>query len=138
MNDTILPTHSCFDDALDFIEHRIRADIRSADVLTLVHGICTAPDGESYAHAWVEERTTAWLLVWDSGLLEGVQIYYSVSAAEFATARGVQETTRYSVREALYENHRTSMYGPWKPEYLALCNQGHGKPRVFAPLKATT
>lgn len=126
---TILPTHSCFDDSLDFIEARVKIRIQDADTLVLVHGICTAPDGDRYAHAWVEEAG----LVWDSGLLDGVPIYYSCTVEEFTKARGVQQTTRYTVREALRENYRTNMYGPWKPEYLALCQSG-GRPRVFGPL----
>jgi hypothetical protein len=126
---TILPTHSCFDDSLDLIELRVKAKIADADVLVLVHGICTAPDGDPYAHAWVEENG----LAWDSGLLDGEAIYYVCSVEEFTKARGVQKTTRYTVREALIENYRTNMYGPWEPEYLALCHP-RGALRVFGPL----
>jgi hypothetical protein len=116
----VLPTHHCFDDALDFIAARLGRDA-SARHLLLVHGIALAPagqhEGEPFAHAWVEEQG----VVWDSGILDGVPVHYSVERDDFYASLRIQCFTRYTVREAWLENHRSGHYGPWKDEYRALC-----------------
>jgi len=128
---TILPTHTCFDDALDYIGEVVKTDPDWAiDRLTLVHAICLAPAGPTkdrpFAHAWVEEKrddcTTA---VIQSGLLEGDKIYYVWSPEQLAEVLRPQDVTRYTVEQAWRENERTCHYGPWKPDYAALCGGGH-------------
>lgn len=152
---TIFPTHTCFDDALDYVTERLKNDPRCIEVLSVVHGICLIPVGtrkdEPYAHAWVEERrqpgeTT---LVWQGGILrdmgpcedpacedapkahdhEGARVFYAVTYPEFADELRPQKFTRYSVREAARENARTNHFGPWLDEYLALCKP-KDEPRV--------
>lgn len=123
------PTNHCFDDALDFIDAACRADgyvifrvgadgAVTSDRLTLVHGICLAPPTfERYAHGWVEEGAD----VWDAGLLDGVRVYLRMPQAEFYAYRQVQETTKYTVIEALRLNWASNHYGPWEEKYRALC-----------------
>lgn len=118
----ILPTHHCFDDALDFIEERLRRNA-SALHLVLVHGIALGPsgphEGEPFAHAWVEEDDVAW----DCGMLDGQRVYYSLERGEFYASLRIQDFTRYTLREAWQENQRSGHYGPWKAEYAALCGK---------------
>lgn len=117
---SLLPTGHCFDDALDLITERVNeSGAAVVDRLTLVHAICVATDGTRYAHAWVEEDGTAW----DAAMLHGRRIYYAVAREEFEAARRVEQTTRYTIAEALAENARTQTYGPWRPEYQALCGR---------------
>lgn len=120
----ILPTHCCFDDALDFIAARLQREPRDRDDLFLVHGIALAPSGphagEPFAHAWVEEWNGAHGVVWESGLLDGLQVCYSVEHEEYYSALRIREFTRYTAREAWRENQRSGHYGPWKDEYRAL------------------
>ena len=123
----VLPTHTCFDDALDYLVHRIRADpsLFSADQLYLVHGIALAPEGqhagEPFAHAWVEEHDK----VWQAGILadDGVRIYYAMDRAEFYEKWRIQKSTRYTAKEADEENVRSNHYGPWLEEYRELCGR---------------
>jgi hypothetical protein len=122
---TIYPTHTCFDDALDYLAHRVRQNRRAAMKLTLVHGILLAPEGkrkgEPFAHAWVEEGGR----VIQDGLLEdGSRVTWSMSVAEFREKMQPQKTTRYTVRQAARENRRTNHFGPWVPEYQALTGRG--------------
>ncbi|HLX21672.1 MAG TPA: hypothetical protein VKR23_16115 [Gaiellaceae bacterium] len=131
---TIYPTFTCFDDALEFINVRVKQDQRLAfdRTLTLVHGIAlahTAPN-EPYAHAWVEEGDRCW----DAGLVDGQKVYYAVARDEFYAARRIQKTTCYTVRQACLENFRTKHYGPWRAEYAALCGSGR---RVLGKIDAT-
>jgi hypothetical protein len=121
----VLPTHHCFDDALDYIVVRLRRDKGDADRLRLVHGIVRLPDeqpgaGERVAHAWVEEAA----LVFDSGLLNGQQIVVTHPKLAFYRRMRVESTTVYRVEEAWALNalHRT--FGPWEPQYQALCGKG--------------
>lgn len=127
---TLMPTKHCFDDALDLISTRVLTDRADLFRLTLVHAICLAPNGSGirYAHAWVEEPMPGGEVVcWDSALLDGEQlVYYSVAIAEYYPHRLVQETTKYTVLEALAENYRSNHFGPWKDEYVTLCTQ-HGE-----------
>jgi hypothetical protein len=118
-----MPTGRCFDDALEFVESRVIENPALAHeaTLTLVHGIALAPsgphEGEPFAHAWVEEGET----VWGAGLLDGRRIYFPVERAGFYECLRIRSATRYTIREAAEENFRTNNYGPWKPEYIALC-----------------
>lgn len=121
----LFPTHTCFDDALDYCTHRLKMDRRAATKLTLVHGILMVPDGPKkgtlFAHAWVEERNQ----VWQDGFLEdGTRVTWSMDRKEFAEKMGLQKETRYTLRQARRENLRTMTYGPWLPEYQALCGKG--------------
>lgn len=120
MSETLIfPTHSCFDDALDLAEALVMQDRREAGKLFVVHAICLMPDGRPYAHAWLE-REDCCLFV---GVIEGREVPLEAAKDEFYVEYKVQESTRYTLREALAENVRTNHYGPWKPEYEALCGK---------------
>lgn len=133
----ILPTHHCFDDALELVALRVKESpaLAYGHALTLVHGIAHGHvdgprPGEPYAHAWVEEGARCW----DAGLVDGQRIYYAVSRDDFYQARGVTDTTRYTPRQAALENLRSGHFGPWQPAYLALVGRDR---RVFGVIQAT-
>lgn len=122
------PTGTCFDDALDFVSTMINGSHESAKeawskVLTIVHGICTAPLDEPYAHAWVEIYDT----VWQGGIVvaNGQRVFYPTLRTEFYAERRVTQTTRYTVQEADRLNELHDNFGPWEERYRALC-----RPRV--------
>lgn len=118
----IEPTHTCFDDALDYFELLLRAGTARELILghVVVHAVCCAPDGEHYVHAWVELADE----VIQCGIVAGERVYYSMSRAELGTAIPIVEETRYTVREAYEENCRTGHYGPWVERYRELCAKG--------------
>ena len=143
---SILPTHTCFDDALDYLAHRLKADPASEPRFTLVHGILLAPEGAKagtpFAHAWVEEDLPGGVVVWQDGYVDLggfemplaggtlraehdlARVSLSTPAAEWRAKMQLQKETRYTVREAWAENRRTVTFGPWEPEYQALCGGG--------------
>jgi hypothetical protein len=131
----IMPTHHCFDDALDFITARVRADRSAVDKLTLVHGIATATSGphlgEPYAHAWVEEAD----LCWDAGIWRGQHLSYAVEHDEYYASLQVQTTTRYTVFEAYIQNKLWATFGPWRDEYRNLCGKSG---TIFGKVAVTT
>lgn len=121
----ILPTHQCFDDALDLLAEFASSPWPPLDIV-LVHGIARQPEdhpfdpGKRFAHAWVEVGGE----VWDAGVLDdGRRVRFSVKCAEYYAHLRIEAPTRYTPEEAWLENVRSGMYGPWKPEYLALCRQ---------------
>jgi hypothetical protein len=121
----ILPTHTCFDDALDFLGALLQIGRLSKDELNeyvVVHGICTAPDGNPYAHAWVEQSRAR--LIWQGGVVDGVRVWFAVPIEEFDREYRPQITTRYTPAETARENARTNHFGPWKDEYFELCVNG--------------
>jgi hypothetical protein len=127
----LLPTHHCFDDALEYLNLRVLADptLARGRRLELVHGLAIGDDGQPYAHAWCEEGR----LCWDAAMADGQRIWYSVVRHEFYRARRVHTITRYSVRQACLENLRSGHFGPWKDEYRALCGRGaHAVGRIAA------
>lgn len=137
---TIRPTHSCFDDALDYLEMRILAEPDPTvlrDRLFVVHAICLAPKGPSkgrpFAHAWVEERFDLFAcIVWESGALNGERIAYAMEPGAHEAWLSPQQRTRYTLREVRDHNRRTGTYGPWEPQYESLC-MARGERVVFEP-----
>jgi hypothetical protein len=125
----IMPTHHCFDDALEYISDRVIADpeLAFSSRLMLVHAIAQAPDGpkkgEPFAHAWVEEDGDT---VWASGLIDGERIWFACARAEYHEHLRVQAVTTYTIREAWEQNKASGHFGPWKDEYRALCSDNRG------------
>jgi len=116
----ILPTHHCFDDALELLAILYCSRFRYYS-LRLVHAICKAPDGSgAYAHAYVSDVESG-----ESqfvGLIEGQKVIVMVSTDEYEAGLEIIEATRYTVEEALAENLRSENYGPWIERYRALCS----------------
>jgi hypothetical protein len=131
MPTVIKPTHTCFDDVLDHQSYLFKTDPQTVARQHIVHGICLMPEGprigEPYAHAWVEDDTED--RVYQSGLVDTAMVWYSVSRPEWYAMMRVQKFTRYTFLEALKKNWQTYFFGPWEPEYLALCGKPQGDAR---------
>lgn len=125
----IRPTHSCFDDALEYLIDALRRapTATSAGRIFLVHGICVVPEtdrgselapGQRFAHAWVEDGDP--VLVHQAGLLAGERIVYAIARDDWYATMRIETVTRYSPREAAAAARRDAgRSGPWRPEYLA-------------------
>ena len=138
---TIHPTHTCFDDALGFLEQLADAGVHIAGIRqhTVVHGICLAPDGELFAHAWVEHDELD--AVWQGGIIDGQHVWHTMARPRFYASMRVMESTKYTVDEAVAHNYRTGTYGPWVEAYAKLCGRGnriHGAVTCDNPSTATT
>jgi hypothetical protein len=136
----IRPTNTCFDDALEYLEwvamNRGLAELHQHE---LVHGICLMPpgskdpEGTRFAHAWVERDVRpppnhAQLgpptrEVLQAGFIEGKRAHFWMPREFFDRVMQPQEETHYTIEQAWEENRRSNTYGPWKPEYEALCKQ---------------
>lgn len=125
----IYPTHTCFDDALEFL---VLGELHSVQRKRLVHGICLADDDSPYAHAWVELDGDAW----QGGLLDGERIYYAMPIAELHERLRVRECTRYAALQAMRQNVATGHYGPWEPKYRELTSDDR-RTWTARPPKAT-
>lgn len=126
--DTIGPTHTCFDDALEYLTFQAQHHLaRALRTLTLVHAVCRVPEdhpkaGERFAHAWVEERKPTGDVVWQAGIIpSGQKVYYARERSSFYAFFRVEDATRYTPAQAARENERTLSYGPWVERYKALC-----------------
>lgn len=128
---TIFPTNTCFDDTLDFIDALYFSGVPKQALrnLFVVHAICLWPGhqpgtehraGERFAHGWIERGK----FVIQCGIIDEERRWYALERESFYQHMRVQRMTRYSTEEALRENFRTNSYGPWLPEYLALCKGG--------------
>lgn len=121
----IRPTHTCFDDAMRFLEHLgLAALITHLDDYVVVHAECLI-GGQPYAHAWVEhvvDSTDEGPLVWQAGYFDGEFMFYACRKTHLAFQ--VRRAWRYSVREAVARNYDTGHFGPWAPELDALCGDG--------------
>lgn len=119
--DTIMPTHRCFDDALDYLEAvAARGGLQELEQHHLVHAIVTnTADGRRFAHAWVERGG----VVIETGMLRGTKVVYTVKKEEHARWLIAERVTRYTPREAYQMNLRHGTYGPWEADYKALCRE---------------
>lgn len=121
---TIHPTHTCFDDALDYCGERFKEGAPEAHKLILVHAICLKPEGqpgagERFAHAWVEQGDECV----DHGILDGERVRFTAERAEYYARLRPQDVTRYTMREAALMNIRHHTYGPWEERYSVLCRK---------------
>jgi hypothetical protein len=135
-DETIYPTHQCFDDTVDFLND-LAARGAPPEVLrsyTVVHGICLMPpDGEPYAHGWLECDG----FVIQAGIYWGRRIYYRTTVEELRAARLVWDETRYTLDEVIALDALDGDAGlpPYRADYKALCNDKRsdrpGEPRVW-------
>lgn len=117
---TVQPTFHCFDDALDYPELVIknRHELHKSTLL-VVHGICLMPDdGRPYAHAWVENPKKGECIF--KGIIGKEEAYLFADKADFYKEMQVQETTKYTVKQACIENMKHETFGPWEEKYLKL------------------
>ena len=110
----LAPTHTCFDDALDYLEW-LAFNQQWGRLLecTLVHGVCLTPDGRPYVHAWVEFPDNCV----GAGIVAGERVWYYVRRRDWLKEFRPQLTTRYTLKEAYENNKRTNHYGPWESYY---------------------
>ena len=122
-NNTVYPTYSCFDDAMEFIDY-VACEYNGEDtsMITLVHGLMTGDDGEPHSHAWVEDSSTKTAIF--AGLWKGEKIYFYSPIDEFRKSYRITYYTRYTIKEALMKNMEHLHFGPWEPKYVALCGDG--------------
>lgn len=119
----IRPTHTCFDDAIEFLDALAQVGTSEEEITAyaVVHAICVTPAGEQFVHAWLERAE----LVWQLGILNDEKVPYAVRREEFYEGFRPKKLTRYTARQAAFENVRTGKTGPWLPEYEALCRSGN-------------
>jgi hypothetical protein len=105
-------------------------DAAAAQRQLICHGICLAPadsfvggrrPDEPFAHGWIEDDADD--TVGQAGILDGERIWFTVSRPEWYGQMRVQAVTRYRLDDALRLNWQTGHYGPWRPEYRALCGR---------------
>lgn len=108
----ILPTHTCFDDALDTLERIAIESPDTVDEFHVIHAICMT-DGELFSHAWLEHIPTSRVVF--VGIREGARETFVALSSEYEAELSVQWKIRYRAWEAVEINHRTNHYGPWEP-----------------------
>jgi len=116
----ILPTHSCFDDALANLIYLMKregiAPIRTGRLL-IVHGII-APYGEDIAHAWLERDGKTVIF---SGVIEGQRAMIEAELQSYYADSHVKESTKYTLFEAYAAELKSGHFGPWVEKYRQLC-----------------
>lgn len=123
---SIYPTHTCFDDALDYLCDILKSNpaaARSNEYL-LVHGICVSEDLGQYSHAWLEQAGK--FVLW-TGILNGERVLFKSDIAGYYKKFQVQETTKYTPRQAWEENAKHVTYGPWIEKYKILCRHAEAR-----------
>jgi len=117
----VLPTHTCFDDALEFLEDLARRE-EPFTHFRVVHALLKNPDSEVYAHAWL--LNTANNTVVFAGIYDNEKIYIEADADEYYSKIDILDMTQYDSVEICEMNHLYGTYGPWKTQYLEYCRQG--------------
>jgi len=108
------PTHTCFDDALDYLALIALAAPWTLERYTLVHGVCLTPWDAPYVHGWVEHGNFECVSGW---LHRDQLVYCTIRRRDFYAEYRPQVTTRYTPAQAYRENLRTGHYGPWETSY---------------------
>lgn len=121
-DETIYPTHECFDDVVIFMNGVAEAGAARAELLryTIVHAIVLAPNDEPYSHAWLEHEDGRAI---QGGIYKGERFFYSANREEFRAKVRIVKETRYNMDEVLALDRELGP-GPWVSEYKALCGGG--------------
>jgi hypothetical protein len=112
---TILPTHSCFDDALAIMVDLLAAGVPDAK---FVHAI-VAPYGKPFAHAWVEIGDVAMF----KGIVDGKTVVVTRRVAAHYKALAVSESTHYSIDDAIAAEETAGHPAPWDDRYRELTRE---------------
>ncbi len=133
MSENVYPTHDCFTDSLELFDALLRQALKSGiDArrdLFLVHAICAFPDGERYAHAWIEDGLKDMAMFY--GILDGKRrVFAAQTIADYRAHHGVIEAYPYTYDEAIQQNHAHGHYGPWIEGIRQYCSDQR---RVFYP-----
>ena len=126
MINAVMPTGTCFTDALEILESWIKCFGRDdwfKDV-RVCHGIIDAGSGEGpISHAWLarDER------VWQAGLVGSDKLVIQLSRQQFY--QNVVTVTEHSLEDVARLNRSSGHYGPWEGVYLDLCNDRGGSRR---------
>jgi hypothetical protein len=119
LKNAVYPTNTCFDDALDLLGEFMKHHPELESDLRLVHALCTAPDGTTFAHAWLEDRRQGLALF--TGIQFGERRRFMARRDEYRSNFAVQHATEYTVAEAWLHNRTTGHYGPWIERYREFC-----------------
>ncbi len=133
---SILPTGTCFDDAIDLIEHWIFQDpqIDWHKRIRLGHGICgpNEDNKNEYAHAWVELDGKE---VWQDGIVEGNLCSFGVDIEQFYRKYKAHDVTLYTLKEFGLKNLEYAHYGPWESRYYDLTKDSKNLPMDHSRVK---
>lgn len=128
----IYPTHSCFDDVIEF---GVGLEASARPFHRLVHGICRM-NGARFTHAWIErtEPNLGLEEVLQSGLVDnkGPLFWYALPRDQFLATLSVERAVTYDWPEAfrLAADHN----GPWDADIRSL-TRNVSTPRVFGEMR---
>lgn len=133
--DQVLPTHSCFDDALRFFA--LWPNLVARNNALIVHGICIGSDaGVRYAHAWVEvDDAMHGRAVCQSGMLDGETFFMLVAVEDYYVKMNVHSAYKYSFVEAIVHTVNEGIAGPWEQELKELMDARSGDGRAIVGQK---
>lgn len=110
----ILPTHTCFDDALRYVVTfggEDRSDIR------IIHALCRGDGDREYLHAWVEQKNELGERVAVNGaVVQDEFMYIFVPVLEYRERMRIVIKHQYDFVEAVIESLKNDSSGPWNAD----------------------
>jgi hypothetical protein len=133
---SILPTHTCFDDAIEIMEAIVKVDpsICFGNDLLLVHAVGLKADGKRFSHAWLEMDGMAIF----RGIVDGKRMELSAPRRQYYHSLKLQQLTRYNCRQVRDENIKSGHFGPWIEPYISLCRDPDKNPTYQKKNEQTT
>lgn len=126
---SLYPTHTCFDDALDFLQAQVRRTplIVWTTEWKLVHAICHPPGKNPYSHAWIERTVPSGIdcYFWGRANSPDGPIVQAVAEKDefYKEFYVTSHITRYTLREVYDQNTIHGTFGPWEERYQVLTRQ---------------
>jgi hypothetical protein len=134
---TFIPTHTCFDDALELcVWLATGGGVPTSDLHSryrVVHGICWGRDvSERFVHAWVEEASSPLgSLAWQAAIADGRVLFYALPLADFRALWRVESELQYTLDEVGSMVLALGHAGPWEPGYHAFASGSKNEGRVM-------
>lgn len=126
--ENVYPTHSCFDDAIEYIIHIGETDQGYLKNLSITHALLKVNNKQfvgqhkgKFAHAWVNDKKKKTIL--HSGIKGGERVIISWDNEVYFEHHEIIEFTEYTVEEIIEMNAKFLSYGPWEERYLKYCGE---------------
>lgn len=123
LRDSLYPTHTCFDDAIEIIEFFCKSNpaLIKMESISLIHAVIHPPKYDIHAHAWIEWHFRN--AIFQKNVYQGEKIITEFHRDTYWQNSRVLIYRKYSMKDVARLNKESGTYGPWDEVFKKYCNR---------------